>query len=434
MRRALLVSYYFPPRFSIGGKRAHRFAKYLPEHGWQTVVLTARAPGGERLDPSFSDAELPSCEVRRDYLSDADIAKVAGRAFGSDGTIDKPTEAWSPARERKGLARLVHELRNAQVIGPDSAAIPALATRIARTARSTNADVIFATGAPWETLVAATLGAKLARLPLVVELRDPWSFGPLSMRNPTWARTATRGIEALVLRAAAATVVTSEATREAYEKLGESARVECIRSGFDDAVRFTPQRSERVTFVHFGNCYGERTLAPFLRALAKLVRLRDLAPERIRILNLGRVARSDLELAASLGITKSFEHSTVLPYAEGIGIVAGADLSLLPNFGQEPWFIPGKVYDYLLAGAPILAISPPPELEGLLRTTRLGLVHDARDEDGIMRRMMDALEARTSGDKLVEPDAAAIAAMSARSAAARLASLLDDVERRRAQA
>ncbi|MGK3964832.1 glycosyltransferase [Sorangium sp. So ce118] len=430
MRRALLVSYYFPPRFSVGGKRAYRFAKFLPEHGWAATVLTARPPPGERLDPSFGEADLAGCDVRRDYLSAAELARMPRRVLGSDGTVEAPTEAPVPVARRRGLARLAAEVRYVPVIGPDAGRVPALAARIARLAREVGAEVIFASGAPWEAVLAGALAGRAIGRPVVVDFRDPWSFGPVMATRPAWVRAASALVERAAVGAAAAFTVTSEMTRDAYVERGIARRVACIRTGFDPDAAFAPRRDEAVTLVHFGNCYSERTLAPFVRALAAVARRRSLGPGAIRLLNLGRVAKSDLRLAEELGVSRLFEHRAVLPYAEGLGLVAGADLALLTGFGDEPYLLPGKVYDYLLARAPILAVSPSPEVARILDATRLGWTHAGGDAAAIERRIEDAVDARAAGRPLVEPDLAALSGLSARATAGALARLFEDVAAR----
>jgi len=427
VRRALLVSYYFPPRFSVGGKRPYGFAKHLPQHGWHVTVLTAAAPPGERVDPSFSDADLESCDVRRDYFSPRELARLPRRALGSDGTIAEPTQAWKRTGARRGWDRVRAELRVVPVIGPDTARAPAVAARLARLAREAQAEVILASGPPWEALLAASAAARWLRLPLVADFRDPWSFNPTMLMRPAWARAAAELVERALFKVADAVTTTTETTRDAYAERAPGARVVCVRSGFDDTAPVAPRRDDAVMLVHFGNCYGERSLAPFLRALAAVTRRRALAPGAIRLLNLGRVTREDLALAAELGVGSLFEHQTVLPYAEGLALVAGADLALLPSFGSEPWFIPGKFYDYLRARAPILAASAPPEIEKLLGATRLGWSHPAEDTEALARRIDEAIEARAHGRPLVEPDADALAALGTRATAGQLARLLDEV-------
>jgi hypothetical protein len=423
----LLVSYYFPPRFSVGGKRAHRFARYLPEHGWSTTVLTAAAPPGERLDPTLLEGELPSCRVLHGYITEDEVARAPRRKVGSDGTIAEPTAAWQPLAKKGGLARLRGELRLVPPIGPDVRRLPRLAYRIARAAEEAGAEVIFASGSPWETVVAGVVAGRALDLPTIVDFRDPWSFGPVVAARPSWAQLADRLAERAVLRAATALTVTSETTRDAYARLAPGLRVECVRNGFDPAVRVSPRRGDRATIVHFGNCYCGRTLEPFLRALAAVARRRGLGPTDVRLLNLGRVAEEDLRLAAELGIGALFEHATVMPYAEGLGVVAGADLALLQGYGDDPWFLPAKLYDYLLARVPVLSISTSAELASILERTRLGAAHDASDLAALERGIEAALDARAAGRRLASPDEAELEALSARAAAAKLARLLDEL-------
>jgi Glycosyl transferase 4-like domain len=429
LKKALIVSYFFPPRFSIGGKRAFRFARYLPENGWSTTILTAKAPTTERLDPSFGDDDLHSCSIHRDYLTERELLALSKKPLGSDGTVSAPTKMWNAHPARFSGRWWATELRFAPVIGPKVLAIPALARRIEALARREQVDLIYATGSPWEAVVAATLAADSAKRPVIVDFRDPWSFGPNASHLPTWVRVADEKIEAAVLRCAALLTVTTETTRDKYAALGHAQRVECIRNGYDPASNIIPTPAEAFTMVHFGNCYGRRSLGPFLRATARMIQGGQIDRTNIRILNLGRVSEEDLALAKECGIADLFEFRTVLPYDEGLAIVAGAHLALVPAFGDDPWFIPGKFYDYVAVRTPILAISTSPELDGLVERSGLGWVHSANDIDGLARRIATAWEARTRRQTLVEPDESVIESLSVRNGAKKLAKIFDEVTR-----
>ncbi len=427
MKKALIVSYFFPPRFSIGGKRAFRFARYLPENGWSTTILTAKGPATERLDPSFHDNDLPSCSIFREYLSEREVLGLSKNPLGSDGTVAAPTKMWNVPPSRFTWRWWVAEVRITPVIGPKILGIPALARRIAALARSEHVDLIYATGSPWETVVGATWAADIVQRPLIVDFRDPWSFGPNALNLPTWARVADESIEAAVLRRAQLLTVTTETTGDKYAALGHARRVECIRNGYDPAIRIVPRQADVFTMVHFGNCYGRRSLGPFLRAAGRLVDSGKIDRTNLRILNLGRVSEEDLVLAKELGIAAHFEYQTVLPYDEGLAVVAGANLALVPSFGDDPWFIPGKFYDYVAARTPILAISTSPELDALVERSGLGWVHAANDLDGLARRILAAWEARHRGQTLVEPNESVIESLSVRNGAKKLAKIFDDV-------
>lgn len=426
MPHALIVSFYFPPSFSIGGKRAYGFARNLPKHGWKTTVLASGTHPDERIDSSHSDADLEGCTVRREYFTPSEVKK---RGRPPQGLSTSAAQQWVKVKDKQGLARLRAELRIAPVIGPDSELIPFVASRITRVAKESGADLIFVTCPPWDAAFAASIAARLTRLPLVIDLRDPWSFNPGQDLQPSWTRVLVRQLEPILMRQASSLVTTTYAVRDEYRRLVPGVRVEGIRTGFDE-TNVVPARDDVVTFIHFGNCYGDRSLGPFVQALATVVRRRGLTKNDVRLLNLGRVAKGDLDLAAELGIGDLLQYQTVLPYAEGIARVAGADLALLPSFGAEPWFIPGKFYDYLRAKVPILAASAPPEIQDILASTRLGTCHAGEDIEGLARRMEEALDARKEGRSLVNPNDEALRGLTVQSTVAELANLFDSIIRK----
>jgi hypothetical protein len=128
-----------------------------------------------------------------------------------------------------------------------------------------------------------------------------------------------------------------------------------------------------------------------------------------------------------LGIAGQFEYRTVLPYEEGLAIVAGADLAWLLAFGDEPWFIPGKLYDYVAVRTPILSLSTSPELDGLVERSGLGWAHLATDIDALARRIVSVWEARKAGRRMIEPNEDLIESLSARNGAKNLAALFNEV-------
>lgn len=426
MPHALIVSFYFPPSFSIGGKRAYGFARNLPKHGWTTTVLASSTHPDERVDTSHSDADLEGCTVRREYFTPSEVKK---RARPPQGLSTSAAQQWVKVKDKHGLARLRAELRIAPVIGPDSELIPFVASRITRVAKESGANLIFVTCPPWDAAFAASIAAKVTKLPLVIDLRDPWSFNPGQDLQPSWTRLFVRQLEPILMRQASSLVTTTYAVRDEYRRLVPGVRVEGIRTGFDE-TSVKPTRDDVATFIHFGNCYGDRSLGPFVQALGALVRRRSLTKNDVRLLNLGRVAKGDLDLAAELGIADMLQYQTVLPYAEGIARVAGADLALLPSFGAEPWFIPGKFYDYLRAKAPILATSAPREIEDILASTGLGFCHAGDDIEGLSRRMEEALDARKECRSLVNPNDEALRGLTVQSTVAELASLFDSIVRK----
>jgi glycosyltransferase involved in cell wall biosynthesis len=276
-------------------------------------------------------------------------------------------------------------------------------------------------------------GAALARAtgkPLVLDLRDPWTLNFLQENRPRWVRGVEARIEARLFAQADRVILTcaaaAQAYRERFPKLAD--KIVTITNAFEPRELAHEPRYERLTLIHFGNCYGARTLGPVLHALALLRDRGRVNPREVVLRNLGRIGRADLELAASLGLAEQLEHEIAVPYEQGLAALARADLLLLLSYGREQLFLPAKLFDYMAAGAPILCVAPPSELSEIVEATRIGRSCDPEDVEGCAAIIMAAAERRRGlGELLREPSGAALEPYTAAATTAALARLLDEL-------
>lgn len=413
----LYISHHFPPSFAIGGKRAWRMARYLPEHGWRAAIVTSSEPPPEQRDATPLD--LPDgTSLHRTYYP---RWYRSGARLASNGAIATPNRA---APRPTLLSRVGRWSR--PLVGRDLWLLPRQAVHLARLARQERASVILASASPHASLAHGLAAARLAGLPFVAELRDPWTLNPLLSPATAAHAAAERRIEAAILRSAARVVVTTEATASAYRGAFPDLDPEhfvVIHNTFDPALRpvaAPPSCDGPLRLVHFGSCYAGRRLEDVFRAIA-LLRERGVSPERFSVRNLGRVDQRDVDLAAELGLGASFTWQTAMPYSEGLREVATADRLLLLAHGSETLFLPGKLFDYLLGGRPILAVAAPSELTEILGRTRSGIAVAPGDFAGLADQLHAALRDR---DRPFEPDREALAPFEGGAAARRLAEVL----------
>jgi hypothetical protein len=419
-RTVLFVSRYFPPAFDVGGRRAYHLSRYLPEHGYRSVIVTAREPPADKRDPAPLD--LPaSTRVVREFEPEG---FRQSKARLSDGTVATPVA--SP-RAKSGALELLGK-QFALPMGPEARLVPHLRRVLLRVIAEERPDIVFASSSPYAALLAGYLAAKASGLPLCLDLRDPWSLNFLQRGKAAWVRAAEACLERFLFERADLITFTSEATSEAYRALYPSLspeRIATVYNAFDPARRPRAEaKGDFVELVHFGNCYGPRSLGTVLRALALVRRTKPEA--KIELVNLGRVSEQDLALAAELGVEDLFKYRPVVPYDEGIALLARADLQVLLAYGEETLFIPAKFYDYLLSGSPILCVSSPSELTRLVDELGAGTSVAPGDVTATARAIERALEARSSGI-VSRVDPAKAARFSAPEAAKRLAGLFDQV-------
>jgi hypothetical protein len=417
-RTVLFVSRYFPPAFDVGGRRAYHLARYLPEYGYRSVIVTAREPVPEKRDPAPLDLP-PTARLVREFEPEG---YQASKTRLSDGTLTTPVA--SP-RAKSGPLELLGK-QFALPMGPEAKLVPHLRRVLLRVIAEERPDVIFASSSPYAVLLAGHLAAKASGVPLCLDLRDPWSLNFLQRGKAAWIRAAEARLERFLFEQASLVTVTSEATAEAYRHLYPSldaAHIATVYNAFDPARRPRGGPKEGpIRLVHFGNCYGPRSLKTVLEAMAVLRKKR---PElEVELLNLGRVSERDLELASELGVAERFKHRPVVPYGEGIELLAKSDLPILLAYGEETLFIPAKFYDYLLSGSPMLCISNPSELTKLVSELGAGSSAGPDDVASAVKAIERVAEARERGEVL-RIDEQRASRFSAPAAARRLAELFD---------
>ncbi|MCB0037797.1 MAG: hypothetical protein KDE51_27380, partial [Anaerolineales bacterium] len=65
MRRVLFIAYNFPPHGGAGVQRSLKFVKYLPDFGWQPLVVSTTADAALIKDPTLLNDLPPNTLVKR---------------------------------------------------------------------------------------------------------------------------------------------------------------------------------------------------------------------------------------------------------------------------------------------------------------------------------------------------------------------------------
>ena len=399
MRSVLFLSYYFPPVGGAGAQRPAAFVRYLPRSGYQPIVVTGPGPAHSRWTPQDETllAKLPEgTQVRR----------VPGPVPSDTGFV----------RERVGRYL---GLRT----GWDRWWIDGATTCAADLGSET--DLVYAWMSPFSSAVVASRIAKKLRRPWIADLGDPWALDEM-MVYPTRAhrRLAIRQMRDGLQSAAAIVMSTQEAVfrvREAFPEF-EDKPIVAIPNGFDsdDFGGPAPDRDPNVfRIVHTGYFHTQlglrhRNAAPMRRLLGGAVpgvdfltrshyflleavdRLLQEDPSlerRLEIHLAGVLSEVDRELAEGSPVTRLHGY---LSHEKTLELLRTADLLFLPmqdlRAGVRATIVPGKTYEYLATGRPILAAVPDGDARDLLAETGTGLICRPGDVDGMVRILRDQLE------------------------------------------
>jgi glycosyltransferase involved in cell wall biosynthesis len=362
---------YFPPAGGGGVQRPLKFATHLPELGIETHVL---APD----DPKWIH--------RDDDLAAPTLAWVhRARYVGPKGR--------KPAEELHGTQGLERLSKQAQLFGrrllvPDEnvswnlTAIPA-AIRIAK---SEGIDAVVTTSPPSSVHLVGAAVKRATGVPWVADLRDSVVAHPHRDAERWIVRAKEQGEHAvakLIARNANAIVAVSDAIADEVRERSPAGNVVTIANGsdFDDFAGMEHRASERFRLTHAGSFFGKRDPRPFLTAL------KSSGLDDVVVRFLGDFRSTDREWAEAEHLGDRMELIPYAPRRTSLELQRDSEalLLLIPDAGgRGKGVLSGKVFEYLAAERPILAVVPPDgAAAALIRDAGAGVVVGPDDVAGM---------------------------------------------------
>jgi len=374
--RILIVTMYWPPAGGGGVQRPLKFATYLPALGIETHVL---APDDSKWIHRDDELQQPSqAWVHRVRYLGPRARRPAEELHGKGGLERLGTQA--SLAFRRALVPDASVTWNAT-------AIPAAI----RTVRREQIDVVLTTSPPGSVHLVGAAAKKATGVRWVADLRDSLLAHPHRRAESTAVRVKEKvehGVARLVARSADAIVAVSDAIAEEAHALDPKGRVVTISNGsdFEDFAGLEYHRGERLRITHTGSFFGKRDPKPFLEALASS----DVdAVARF----VGGFRSEDREWAERRGLGDRMQLFPYVPRRRSLELQRDSEalLLLIPEAGgRGRGVLSGKVFEYLAAERPIIAVVPPDGAAAeLLRETGAGVVVAPDDIEGMRAALAD---------------------------------------------
>ena len=433
MRRVAFLSYYFPPIGGAGAQRPARFVRYLRDAGWDPVVVTGPGPATDRWTPRDDalEADVPA-EVEVHRVAGPEPPQSTGWAVRGERLLGR-TSPWT-RWWRTGVVAAGEALRDV--------------------------DLVYAWMSPFESAQPAAELARRFDVPWVADLGDPWALDEMMVYPTRWHRAAElRKMRRDLSSAAAVVMSTPEAVQRVRASIPELSATEVIAipNGYDAAdfePSTTPPVDETFRIVHTGYLHTELGLQQ--RRRARLRRLLGGTAPGVDFLTRSHVyllravqkvldedpsAQGALEVCLA-GVLTEADRREAEPYAfvrlpgyvphdRTLELLRSADLLFLPMHelppGTRAGIVPGKTYEYLGSGRPILAAVPEGDARELLAEAGGAILCPPAGVDCMARAIKDQLALRRSGAGVPRPREEVVARYEYRALARRLGEVFDRV-------
>lgn len=364
MKKVLILTYHFPTQTAVSAQRVAKTIKFLPEFGWTPIVFTTDEENGTKSDHnSHWDGGIKMVRVAS-FFSKQKSAQVK-----DDNKLSYPWENNSRPRNLK--RKILTWLRNYFLI-PDGRILwcSAALLPLIRIIKSEQPNALLVTGPPFSAFVLARLARFITGIPIVLDYRDPWTlcFHGFRRAEPSLRKKIELGLEKRIISASGLVTGTTQQILDYCKTLDDreirTSRYVQVLNGFDhdDFERIQPEHFSELAIVYTGKIEsGLYDLMPFLRGLTLFLSRNPYLASAFKIIFAGSFTQVEaIRYIENHGLSHMIELRGFQSHATCVAMQKGADLLLMiGNHGYlDKWVIASKIFEYIAAQKPIMAIVP----------------------------------------------------------------------------
>lgn len=402
MKRALIITYYWPPAGGPGVQRWLKFVKYFRDFGVEPIVYVPENPSYPLIDENFvnevpSGVEVVKFPIKEPYRFAKLFSKKKTKQISS-GIISK--------NKVSALEKLMLYIRGNFFI-PDARigwvkpSIKFLSEYIS----NNSIDVIITTGPPHSLHLIGMQLKKEHDLKWIADFRDPWTtiHYHKSLRLNKDSERKHKEMEAAVLKGADIIVVTSPTTKREFENI-TTIPIEVITNGFDVSPKTEVNLDDEFSISHIGSLLSERNPGVLWRVLRRISEEDPSFKRSLQLKFAGAVSEEVKESLRKNGLLFNTDFLGYVSHSEALELQRQSQVLLLVEIDSDDTraIIPGKLFEYLAANRPIIALGPKgSDIEGIIQETKAGEFFSYSDEDKLKAQILEYFKGYKNGDLTV---------------------------------
>lgn len=409
-----MIAYFFPPAGAVGVYRTLKFVKYLPEFGWEPIVLTTANGKFPTYDASLSSLIPQNVPVHR----------ARGMEALNEG-FDRPQEG----QPKKTLASRIHTrlyLMWHAIAVPDTRVgwVMGAYRAARRLLREQEISHVYISGTPFSSFLIGSMLKRIPGIRVVIDYRDPWTQS-ITYQRKGLMRWIDRKVEARIVRRVDAVISNTrhnDARMAAEFGSGQPReKFVAIHNGFDaeDFDSIPRELNAKFTMTYAGAFYysvgsqfadglgdAMKTYSPlyFFEALETFFARRPEAKSATRVQFMGVLGQGYDPVIRARGLETVIERIGYIDYDEHLRVLKNSDalLLVLSSGEKSRGWIPSKFFQYLGTGNAILAMAPEGEVRDIVRETGAGVCVEPDDVAAASRAIEALFDAWRTGAP-VEP-------------------------------
>jgi glycosyltransferase involved in cell wall biosynthesis len=402
VKKVLIITYYWPPAGGVPVQRWVKMARYLHEFGWEPVIYTVENGEQAVLDHTLAATLPANLEVIRRPIWEPYSAYRNLLGMRQD---EKINAAFLQEKKKKSwLQELAVWIRGNFFI-PDARRfwIKPSVSFLSDYLRKHPVDAIISTGPPHSMHMIALGVKQQTGIPWIADFRDPWTNIDYytSLHLSRWADKKHHALEKMVISGADKVVTVSKSWAADFASMYHR-QVDVVTNGFDthDYPEQPIKLDTSFTLHHVGMINKARNPEVLWKAIARLCAQHTEFRQDVQIAFTGKVDHSVLDMIEQYGLSahvKQYghvDHPVAIAHMRAAGV-----LLLLVNDAQDiKGRVPAKLFEYMAAQRPIVAIGDPEgDAAAILIETGCGVMHGLQDEEGVYQTLETCYQQWKSG-------------------------------------
>jgi glycosyltransferase involved in cell wall biosynthesis len=387
----VLVAYYFPPLGGSGVQRVAKWAKYLPQFGWDVTVLTVEPGAYLAFDESlFKEVTNAGVNIVRTSTLDPTRTRKGNRAVRRLSERKRKLLTWLtglfflPDNKRgwRGKARSAFNMVTER--GP--------------------VDVVLSSAPPYTALMVGDELAGHLGVPHIVDYRDDWIDNPRHRYPTAFHKRWHIRKEGDILACSALVLAINESIASLIRTRNPRVKVEVLPQGYDPddfpSDTIDGRSDGRVRIVYAGMFYDAQQPDSMLEAVSRLLMDQPSLRSKIELRFIGLFPDEKTGLISKYDLGDVVTRTGYKNHEETVAELKKADL-LWMIVGHQPggyMISTGKLFEYMGSGRPILALAPEGEVRVALQGYGAAWTVDPADVYDISRKLGELVQMALDDD------------------------------------
>ncbi|MFD1613643.1 glycosyltransferase [Gelatiniphilus marinus] len=373
-KKALIITYYWPPAGGPGVQRWLKFVKYLPEFNVEPIVYIPENPNYPLVDDSLIDEVSEGLTIIKQPIKEPyKLAKLFSEK--SSKTISKGI--ISEEKKQSFIEKMMLYIRGNFFI-PDARKswVKPSVTYLSNYILENNIDTIITTGPPHSLhLIGLRLKEKL-EVKWLADFRDPWTTIGYHKQLKLTKKSQEKHklLEKQVLNTANQIIVTSAVTKNEFKNI-TTKPIEVITNGYDYELVGKVALDAKFTMAHIGSLLSKRNPEILWQVISDLIKTDSEFSKDFQLNFVGAVSEDVLHSIKKNGLSDYVNNVGYISHNESIKYQKKSQILLLIEIDSEDTkcIIPGKLFEYMVSNRPILALGPKgSDVEKIIKETNTG--------------------------------------------------------------